>query len=89
MIIGTVTATLHATISHDFYQAKRLLLVEREDAQGLPTGAYVIAVDTVDAGMGQRVLVMEEGTGARQIVNSAVAPVRSVIVGIVDAVNVD
>jgi ethanolamine utilization protein EutN len=86
MIVGTVTATVHATISHESYQAKRLLLVEREDAHGGRTGAYVIAVDTVDAGMGDRVLIMEEGTGARQVIGSSAAPVRSVIVGIVDEI---
>lgn len=86
MIIGTVTGTIHSTINHRFYDARRLLLVEREDASGKPTGAYLIAVDTVDAGVGERVLVLDEGTGARQVMASSDGPVRSVIVGIVDEV---
>jgi microcompartment protein CcmK/EutM len=86
MTIGTVTGYLHATIAHEFYHAKTLLLVEREDAAGGRTGAYLIAVDTVGAGVGQRVLVLDEGNGARQVVGSTDAPVRSVVVGIVDEV---
>jgi ethanolamine utilization protein EutN len=86
MIIGTVSGEIHSTISHPFYGGKKLLLVEREDGTGRRTGAYVIAVDTVDAGVGDRVLVNEEGGGAREVVRSADAPVRSLIVGIVDAV---
>jgi microcompartment protein CcmK/EutM len=86
MIIGTVTGTIHSTIAHEFYRAKKLLIVEREDAGGRRTGSYLIAVDAVDAGVGERVLVLDEGNGARQVTCSADAPVRSVIVGIVDDV---
>jgi microcompartment protein CcmK/EutM len=88
MIVGRVTGTIHSTIKHPFYDARRLLVVEREDASGQPTGAYVVAVDRVDAGVGERVLVMEEGTGARQVLESANGPVRSLIVGVVDAIDV-
>ena len=86
MIIGTVTGQVYSTINHPFYRAKALLLVEREDAEGARTGAYVLAVDTVGAGVGQRVLVLDEGTGGRQVMGSANGPVKSVIVGIVDDV---
>jgi len=89
MIVGTVTGQVYATIAHPFYRAKALLLVEREDATGARTGAYVLAVDTVGAGVGQRVLVSEEGNGARQVMASANGPVRSLIVGIVDDVSTD
>ncbi len=86
MIIGTVTGSIHSTIAHEFYRAKKLLIVEREDAGGGRTGSYLIAIDTVGAGVGERVLVLDEGNGARQVAGSADAPVRSVIVGIVDEV---
>jgi ethanolamine utilization protein EutN len=86
MTIGTVTGLIHSTISHEFYRAKTLLVVEREDAAGYRTGGYLIAVDAVGAGVGQRVLVLDEGNGARQVVGSTDAPVRSVIVGIIDGV---
>jgi microcompartment protein CcmK/EutM len=81
-----VTGTIHATIQHPFYGSRRLLVVEREDPDGRATGGYLIAVDAVDAGVGDRVLVLDEGTGARQVLASADGPVRSVIVGVVDQV---
>lgn len=87
MIIGTVTGSIHSTIAHGFYNAKTLLIVEREDGGGRRTGGYLVAIDAAGAGVGQRVLVLDEGNGARQVTGSADAPVRSVIVGIVDQVD--
>ncbi len=89
MILGTVTGEVYSTINHPFYDGKRLLLVEREDALAHRTGAYLIAIDSVGAGVGQRVLVLDEGNGARQVVGSSNAPVRSVVVGIVDHVDAE
>ncbi len=87
MILGRVVGSIVATVKHPFYEAKKLLVVERVDPSGAPLAEYLIAVDTVDAGVGERVLVLDEGNGGRQIFASADAPVRSVIVGIVDAVD--
>lgn len=86
MILGSVTGQIYATIQHPFYSGRTLLIVEREDGGGRRTGTYLVAVDSVGAGVGQRVLVVDEGTGARQVLGSANGPVRSVIVGIVDDV---
>jgi ethanolamine utilization protein EutN len=85
MILGRVVGSITSTINHPFYDAKTLLVVERTDPSGQPQAGYVIAVDTVDAGVGDRVIVLDEGTGARQVFAVEGAPVRSVIVGIVDA----
>jgi len=86
VILGVVSGTLVSTIEHGFYQGRKKLLVDLTDAHFRPTGGYLIAVDAVGAGVGQRVLVMGEGNGARQIFEAPGAPVRSVIVGIVDQV---
>lgn len=88
MILGIVRGSIYSTIHHPFYANRRKLVVDYLDGEGKPTGRYVIAVDTVDAGVGDRVLVNDEGNGARQVLNDASGPVRSVIVGIVDDVNV-
>ena len=61
-----------------------MLILQALDTAGAPLADYLVAIDTVGAGAGERVLVLDEGTGARQIVGSKDAPVRSVIVGIVD-----
>ena len=87
MILGRVIGAITSTINHPFYDAKKLLVVERVDAALSPLADYLIAVDTVGAGVGDPVLVMEEGTGARQVLASKNGPVRSVIVGIVDLVS--
>jgi ethanolamine utilization protein EutN len=84
MYIGQVAGTVVATIKHEAFNSRKLLLVERLDLAGQPTADYDICVDVVQAGVGDRVLVLDEGNGARQVLNRAVAPVRAVIVGIVD-----
>ena len=86
MIIGRVIGAITSTINHPFYDAKKLLIVERTDADGAPLADYLIAVDSVGAGDGERVLVLDEGNGARQVFASTDAPVRSAIVGIIDEV---
>jgi microcompartment protein CcmK/EutM len=86
MVIGRVIGTITSTINHPFYDGHKLLVVERTDPAGTPMADYLVAIDTVDAGEGDRVLVLDEGNGARQVAASQNAPVRSVIVGIIDAV---
>ena len=80
MILGTVIGEIYGTIKHRFLEGKRLLVVEKQN------GDYLIALDAVDAGAGETVIVLDEGNGARQVFESADAPVRSVVVGIVDDV---
>jgi len=66
-----------------------MLIVEKEDFAGKPSG-YLIAIDSgVGAGVGQRVLVIDEGNSARQVVSDPKAPLRSIIVGIVDRVDAE
>ncbi len=87
MILGIVRGNIVSTINHRFYDNRKLLVVDRCDARFEPTGKYLIAVDTVHAGAGDRVLVLDEGTGARQVLDDPTAPVRSVIVGVIDEVH--
>ena len=83
MILGRVIGEVHGTIKHPFLEGKRMLVVEKLNAE-VPTGEYVIAIDTVGAGADEQVLITDEGNGARQILGSSDGPVRSVIVGVVD-----
>lgn len=87
MIIGNVIGDIYSTINHPFYDGKKLLMVETTDFSGKPDGGYLIAVDSAQAGVGDRVLVLDEGNGARQVVDDPIAPLRSVIVGVVDHVS--
>lgn len=88
MFTGLVIGTVDSTINHPWYDTRKLMIVEKTDGTGKATGDYVIAVDTVGAGVGEPVLVLDEGNGARQIFASTDAPVRTVIVGIIDELHV-
>jgi microcompartment protein CcmK/EutM len=84
MILGRIAGEIHGTIKHPFYEGRKLLVVEKIAPGGEPTGDYLIAVDSVGAGANEQVIVLDEGNGARQIFASKDAPVRSVVVGIID-----
>jgi microcompartment protein CcmK/EutM len=86
MILGRITGSVVSTIHHPIVEGHKLLLAERLDENGKATGGYVIAVDAIGAGQGETVLILDEGNGARQILDNDNAPVRSVVVGIVDEV---
>mgnify|MGYP001557689966 CR=1 FL=1 len=86
MILARVSGSVVSTIHHSIVDGRKLLLAERLDLDGKPTGGYLIAIDAIGAGQGETVLILDEGTGARQILDDAAAPVRSVVVGIVDGV---
>lgn len=86
MILGIVRGEIHSTINHSFYDGRKMLIVDRTKPDGTNTGKYLVAVDAVGAGVGQRVLVLDEGNGARQVFDNPAAPVRSAIIGIIDEV---
>ena len=88
MILGRITGTVVSTIHHPIVEGRKLLVAERLDATGRPTGGYIIAIDAIGAGFGEMVLILDEGSGARQILADSKAPVRSLVVGIVDDVDV-
>ena len=68
MYIGRVTGSVVATIHHETFDRHKTLLVEKLGLNGQPTDYYDIAVDVVQAGVGDIVLVLDEGNSARQIV---------------------
>jgi microcompartment protein CcmK/EutM len=89
MIFGRIIGSITSTIHHNIVDGKTLLVAERLDATGKDTGGYVIALDAIGAGQGEIVLILDEGSGARQILSDAGAPVRSIVVAIVDAVQIE
>jgi microcompartment protein CcmK/EutM len=86
MILGRVIGTVVSTIKLDIYKGYKLLIVRPVDPEGKPSGKTVLAIDTVQAGTGDTVLVIDEGNSARVIIDDPAAPVRCVIAGIVDEV---
>ena len=88
MKLAKVAGTVVATIKAPIFEHQRVLLCDYISSGGAVTGDYVIAVDTVDAGVGDTVLILDEGTGARQIMEVPIAPIRALIVGIVDETDI-
>jgi len=87
MYIGRVFGTVVATIKHETFARRKLLLVERLSPEGVPDAKYDIAVDVVQAGVGDIVLVLDEGNSARQIIDREPnGAIRAVVVGIVDEI---
>lgn len=86
MKLARVVGTVVSTIKSPIFEERALLLVDLLEPDGRPAGGYLIALDTVGAGAGETVLVLDEGTSARQIVGASHGPLRTVVVGIVDAV---
>lgn len=88
MIIGKVTGTVVTTISHPHYKNRRLLVVQPLIVDDEKADEDFIAIDNTHAGIGDTVLVNREGNGARQVLQNPDACIISVIVGIVDSVNI-
>jgi len=84
--IGRVSGNVVSTINHPFFDGKPLMICDLLDAEGAVAG-YTIAVDTVGAGVGETVLIIDEGNSARQIFGLTTGPIRAVITGIVDLID--
>lgn len=89
MYIARVFGNVVATIKHPTFDGHKLMLVERlRPDTGKADAKYDIAVDLVQAGPGDTVLVLDEGNGARQLLGKEPdGCVRAVIVGIVDDID--
>ncbi len=87
MTLGRVVGTVTATAKHTVLVSRKLLTVKPLDGDGKPRGTSMVALDMAQAGIGDTVLVLDEGNSARMILGDRSAPVRTVIVGIVDTVS--
>lgn len=85
MILAKVVGTVVATRKDERLVSNKLLLVRPVDPHGTPEGAHLVAVDTVEAGFGETVLVVS-GSSARMASGLKDCPVDAAIVGIVDSV---
>ncbi|MBF2055180.1 MAG: EutN/CcmL family microcompartment protein [Candidatus Sericytochromatia bacterium] len=86
MRLGRVLGTVVATVKHPTLQGRKMIDVQPEDPFGKPVGEPVVALDSLQAGPGDLVLLMEEGGSSRQILQIGEAPIRCVVAGIVDHV---
>jgi ethanolamine utilization protein EutN len=86
MQIGRVIGTLVATQKHGKLEGAKLLLVQPLTLEDTPRGAPVLTIDSVGAGVGEKVLIVLEGRAAGEALRRKAAPVDAAIIGIVDAV---
>lgn len=89
MQIGRVIGTLVATKKHHKMEGAKLLLVQPLTLEDQPKGVAVLAIDSVGAGVGEKVLIVLEGKSAGDALRRKAAPVDAAIIGIVDSVTVE
>jgi microcompartment protein CcmK/EutM len=85
MILGRVVGTVVATRKDEKLTGAKLLVVRTIDPSGRDEAAHMVAVDTVDAGLRDRVLVVT-GSSARMAAGLKDTPVDAAIIGVVDSV---
>jgi ethanolamine utilization protein EutN len=79
-VIGHATAT----VKHPSLEGWRLLIVQPLDARGEPDDTPVVCIDAVGSGLGDRVIVTNDGGGVRDMIGSHNTPVRWAVIGIAD-----
>ena len=87
MLLARIVGTVVATRKDPRLVSSKLLLARAVDPEGNPEGNYLVAIDTVDAGVGETVLIVS-GSSARMAAGLKETPVDAAIVGIVDTVDV-
>jgi ethanolamine utilization protein EutN len=87
MQVGRVIGTLVATQKHRKLEGAKLLIVQPLELNDQPRGTPLLTIDSVGAGIGEKVLVVIEGRAAGEALGRKAAPVDAAIVGIVDRVD--
>lgn len=87
MLIGRVVGELTATQKHESHQASKILLVQPLSLDGAEMGAALVALDAVNAGIGDRVLLVTDGYAAFTSVGRDLSPIDMAVVGIIDRVD--
>jgi microcompartment protein CcmK/EutM len=88
MILAKVVGTVVATRKDERLLSAKLLISRPMDPSGKPEGTYLVAVDTVDAGVGETVLIVS-GSSARMASGLKDCPVDAAIVGVIDSIEID
>jgi len=86
VIIVRVVGNVVATQKHEAHEGKKILLIQPLDLEGQPMGDVVVALDAVDAGIGDRVLAVQEGFSAMTSVGHVESPIDAAVIGVVDFV---
>ena len=86
MIIARVIGNVVATQKEASHEGKKILLIQPLDLENQPMGDVIVALDAVDAGVGDRVLAVQEGFSAMTSVGHIESPIDAAVIGVVDLV---
>jgi ethanolamine utilization protein EutN len=86
MILAKVIGQIVATQKEPSHAGQKILLVQPLTIHEEPTGDPFVALDAVDAGVGDRVLAVQEGFSAMTSVGHSEAPIDAAVIGVVDRV---
>jgi len=89
VIIARVVGDVVATQKHSSHEGRKILLVQPLELDGRHRGLPVLALDAVDAGVGDRVLVVQEGWSAMTSVERPQSPIDMAVVGVIDSITLD
>ena len=87
MLIGRVVGEAVATRKHESHEGQKALIVQPLNLDDTPLGNTLIALDAMEAGVGDRVLVTTEGYSAFTSVGLGLSPIDSAIIGIIDEID--
>ena len=88
MLIGRVVGNVVSTVKNKKLEGAKLLLVQPVDLDGRDRGTAVLAIDSVDAGVGDRVLLTLDGKSAMQALGRGLAAVDAAVLGVVDSLDI-
>ena len=89
MFLAKIIGEVVSTVKHPSLDGRKLLVIQRLDTDQRPVGDSVLAVDSVGAGVGEVVLVVDEGSSAALVTGLDDPPIRTVIVGVIDQIDVE
>jgi ethanolamine utilization protein EutN len=84
MLVARVVGNLVSTQKNEKLEGTKLLLAQPLDLEGAPRGNVVLAFDAVDAGIGDRVLLIQDGKAAQTALGRGTAAVDAAVIGVVD-----
>ncbi len=89
MFLAKIIGEVVSTVKHPSLDGRKLLVIQRLDTERKPVGDSLLAVDSVGAGVGEVVLVVDEGSSAALVTGLDDPPIRTVIVGVIDQIDVE
>ena len=87
MLIARVIGEVVATYKHPSHEGRKILMVQPLNLDGSDRGVALVALDSVDAGIGDKVLVVTEGFGACTAVGPILQPIDMAVIGFIDQID--